>query len=383
MKLYTYISCWNEHGGAPGLGLHELNTQSGEIHFVRQLDNSLSLNATYLDRDRDILYIDNETAVLPGEFTGGGGRVMAYQIDRTDGSLTELGTAMTFCPNPAWPQVDGTGKFLLVANHSGFGTATKIVEREDHTYSYELVYDDAAIELFALEEDGKPGALLDVVKHEERVKGRALHSHPHCIVPAPGKNLYVVADKGECKIYCYAIDYERRRLLRKGTPYMLPEGSAPRYCVFHPTKPWFYVNQERNMDICCFSYEDNGTVRLLGTVSTLPADSVQPEGILYEQQGFLISSDGRYLYSVLNGPDQIAVFEIDEASGMARLIQNAPVEGKWPRGAAFSPDGHLLVVSCLVSGDVVTYFVGNDGRLAPTGHRSMQKGGSYVTILPE
>lgn len=69
--------------------------------------------------------------------------------------------------------------------------------------------------------------------------------------------------------------------------------------------------------------------------------------------------------------------------GMPRLEANVRVQGKWPRGAALSPDGKLLTVSCLVSGDVLTYRIGENGIPAATGHKSVQKGGSYITLLPQ
>ncbi len=382
MKLFMYVSGWAEHGGAPGLGLHELDTESGEVRLVKMLDETTSFNASCFDAARDVLYIDNECVTLPEHFAGGGGRVFAYAVDRETGALKELSCARSLCPNPAWPQPDPTGNYLLLANHSGFNAVTRVVRKPDGDFDYEIVYDDATLNLYRLKEDGSIGNLVDVVKHEARVPGRPLHSHPHCIVPVPGKNLYAVADKGESNVRLYTLDYEREKLIPVGEPLPLPAGSAPRYIVFHPTLPLFYVNQERNMNVVCVRYDEGGALELAGSVSVLPEGTVQPEGVLYEQQGFLIHPDGKHLYSVLNGPNAVAVFALDEA-GMPSLLANVPVDGVWPRGAAFSPDGGLLIVSCLVSGDVLTCRLGEDGIPVPTGHRSVQKGASYVTVLPE
>lgn len=381
MIKYVYISGWKEHGGAPGLGLHMLDTDTGELRFLKMINDSDSLNATAVDVERNLLFVDNETAVLPGEFTGGGGRIFCYRIDRETGELTPLNEVPTFCPNPAWPQLDPTGNYLIVANHSGFGTATKIVEQPEGGYGYELVYDDAAVELFRRNAGGTPGELIHVVKHDKRVPGRALHSHPHCFVPAPGKNFYVVTDKGEGAVYLYRINYETERLEQIGEPYALPGSSAPRYCVFHPTLPYFYVNQERNMAVCCFRYEEGGQIELLGSTGTLPEGFAQPEGVLFEQQGFLMHPNGKTVYSILNGPNAVAVLDVDEKSGLLHLRHTVPVDGVWPRGVALTKDGKWLLVSCLQSGDVLSYRVEVDGDLTPTGCRSVQKGGSYVTIL--
>lgn len=382
MKLFAYISGWAEHGGAPGLGLHEVDTESGEIRLLKMLDESTSFNASCFDEERGVLYIDNECVTLPEHFVGGGGRVLAYKVDRANGDLTLMNAVPALCPNPAWPQLEPERQFLLLANHSGFNAVTKVVRKEDGSFGYEIVYDDATLNLYRLNEDGSIGAVADVIKHEAIVPGRPLHSHPHCIVPAPGKNLYAVADKGESNIRLYTVDYENEKLKPVGSPLQLPVGSAPRYIVFHPTLPYFYVNQERNMNMVCVRYDEDGTLELVKSVSVLPEGVTQPAGVLYEQQGFLIHPNGKFAYSILNGPDAIAVFSIGE-DGLPSLEANVSVPGKWPRGAAFSPDGKLLIVSCLVSGDVVTYRIGKDGIPVATGYKSMQKGGSYITVLPE
>lgn len=382
MKLFAYISGWAEHGGAPGLGLHELDTESGEIRLLKMLDESTSFNASCFDGERGVLYIDNECVTLPGHFAGGGGRVFAYRADRADGSLTQISAVPSLCPNPAWPQLEPEGRFLLLANHSGFNAVTKVTRKEDGSYGYEIVYDDATLNLYRLNEDGSIGAVVDVVKHEAVVPGRPLHSHPHCIVPVPGRNLYAVADKGESSIRLYTLDYENEKLKPVGSPLLLPAGSAPRYIVFHPSLPYFYVNQERNMNMVCIRYGGDGTLEPVKSVSVLPEGVSQPAGVLYEQQGFLIHPNGKYVYSILNGPDAIAVFSVG-GDGMPCLEANVSVQGKWPRGAALSPDGRLLIVSCLVSGDVLTYWIGENGMPAATGHKSMQKGGSYITLLPQ
>ena len=98
-KIYLYISRWAFHGGAPGLGLFSFDTQTGELEFLRHLNETVSLDPTYLDEEKKILYICNEANLV--EETGyDTGRVYAYRIDPEDGSLEELFRQDTYCPFP-------------------------------------------------------------------------------------------------------------------------------------------------------------------------------------------------------------------------------------------------------------------------------------------
>ena len=50
-KIYLYMSRWAFHGGAPGLGLFSFDTQTGELEFLRHLNETISLDPTYLDEE--------------------------------------------------------------------------------------------------------------------------------------------------------------------------------------------------------------------------------------------------------------------------------------------------------------------------------------------
>ena len=56
-KIYLYMSRWAFHGGAPGLGLFSFDTGTGELAFLQHLNETISLDPTYLDEEKKILYI--------------------------------------------------------------------------------------------------------------------------------------------------------------------------------------------------------------------------------------------------------------------------------------------------------------------------------------
>ena len=63
-KIFLYMSRWAFHGGAPGLGLFSFDTQTGELEFLRHLNETISLDPTYLDEEKKILYICNEANLV-------------------------------------------------------------------------------------------------------------------------------------------------------------------------------------------------------------------------------------------------------------------------------------------------------------------------------
>lgn len=390
-KTYVYISSWNEFVGTPGIGLLEYNPENGALKKIADLEETLTCNCTALDKEKNILYITNEVKFNPDVkyVKGGGGKIYAFKINPADGTLTQISRVDACCPCPAYISIDPTGKFLVCANHSSYNAVTKAVQREDGTWGWEMEYDDATVDLFELNEDGTIGALVDVSKHVCRKEVFMLHSHPHSAVWDPSGKMFACCDKGDDKIYMYRIDYENKKLVQTCTPYQDRPFSGPRYCAFHPTKPFFYANHESKMFVSAFRYGENGELELINTVDTIPEGYPLPEikgflpGQKPGQQAFVMSSDGKYIYNVVNGngADAVAVFAVDQETGALSEIQYLPVDGKWARGFALSPDEKFAVVSCLDNeGAVLSFAVGEDGRLTPTGAHESVPGGSFVTF---
>ena len=53
--------------------------------------------------------------------------------------------------------------------------------------------------------------------------------------------------------------------------------------------------------------------------------------------------------------------------GIPAVKQNIPSGGNLPRGINISPDGRFLVSGNMVSGDITTFFIHENGMLESTG----------------
>ena len=102
--------------------------------------------------------------------------------------------------------------------------------------------------------------------------------------------------------------------------------SESRYCVFHPTKPYLFVNHEHSgngkMMVSAFHYNEDGELELINKVDCLPKDTSAKCG-----QGFCISKDGKYLYNLLNGYDAVAVYKVGEDGLLTQTEYTAFLQG--------------------------------------------------------
>lgn len=383
---YMYISQWGMHGGEPGLSLYSFDPQSGVMEPVRQLDGRHSFGCSLIDEKKMVLYVCNECDRFP-ESAMNSGRVYCYRIDRASGELTLLNYAETYCPFASYLNLDPSGKFLMVSNHS-WDSFTTTVERDgDGTIRPVLHCNDSLVNLFAINEDGIIGPMVDYAKHgaegEYRISllGRPQIPHPHCVMRSPSGALYAVCDKGDGHLYLYSMENGKLKLLSK-TLTDTPQ-SEPRYCAFHPAKPYLFVNHEHTpgdrITLSTFRYQEDGTVEKVGSFYADVGDR-EPQEAPRQQQGMCISPDGRFLYTQAHGYNLLLVLAVDGETGLLTQIQAVPIRGTWPRSVTMSPDGRFLISTCL-GGQITVYEVLPDGTLTDTGCHRQCRGAGYVSFL--
>ena len=377
-KMFVYISCWEHLGGAPGIGIYAFDKETGALEPLDVVRKDLSCGTTFVDERRGILYMCIEEEDHPAYRKGGGGRIIAFRPDPETGALTQIDEAATLCPNPTYMCMSADGRYLVVSNHSSHNAVTKVARGEDGKFHNQVVFDDSIIDLFEIHEDGTIGDILDVAYHfGESV--RRLHPHPHCAVMSPSDSFVVVCDKGNDRIYTYSIDREREKLCLCGEPFQDISGSSPRYCCFHPTLPYLYVNYEGIEQVGIFRYEETGKLSFVAYVNGVPADCEYPKG--KGQSGILMHPSGKYVYDIFKMTASIAVFRVDEETGLLSQIQYMQSQEERLRAFQLSPDGKFLIATCIKSGGIETFAVGPDGLLSPTGHRQELHGAAYVTFF--
>lgn len=381
MRTYVYVSSWKKSSSDFGLSCYQFNSQTGELQFVEKVEKDVVFNVTCFDERRSLLYAVEEEENLPGvRGGGGGGRVFVFKVNPDTGTLTKVCCKETWCSSPAYLTLDATGEFLMVANHGSKAVVTKVGQDPFGNYYPIVEHDDSTVELFSVNEDGTIDRLLDVVKHVgSGPEKRQVIAHPHSTVMSPSGKLFAVCDKGNDTVRMYKIDREKGKLILPKHIYKHKEATLPRYCVFHPEKPWFYHNNENTTDFNAFTYDEDGFLSELCTCDTMPDDQQMKEKVL-EQQDLSMDREGRYIYDIVRGPNVVAVLEVNQEDGSVKAIQYQPIPGKWPRGCTISPNGKFLLVCSLGSEQIIVYAIGADGRLTETGNVYPNAAAAYATF---
>lgn len=379
-QAYLYVSSYKTSSSEFGLSGYLFNEENGELEFIETVEKETPFNVTHFDSKRGLLYALVEDENLPGLRGGGGGRIFVFRIDPVSGKLTKICVKETWCSNPSYLTLDQTSSYLVVSNHGSKSAVTKIGEDPYGNYYPMVEYDDAAVELFSVNEDGTVDKLLDVAKHSGcGPEKRQVFAHPHSAVMSPCGSLFAVCDKGNDTVRMYRIDREKNKFIQPEHIYKHSPASLPRYCLFHPNKPWFYHNNENNAVFYAFRYQKNGLLRPNGECSAMPEGAAMKESIL-EQQGLVMDHRGRFIYDVVRGPNLVAAFEVDQENGSVKPIQYRPVDGVWPRGCAISPNGRFLLVCCLGDEKIIEYAIAPEGSLQETGREYFNAGAAYMSF---
>lgn len=365
--------------GAGGITQYSFHPDTGQLQKIRTMHEDISFNVSYLDETKDILYALSEVPDLPSLRFGGGGCVYAFHLDRETGGVKKTDIQPLYCSNPCNLTLDAEGTYMVVTGHGTRNYVTRLEQDAFGRYSPVVLTDDTPVLLLSMNPDGSVGPILDADRHTgSGPTGKQLTAHPHCAVRSPSGKLFAVCDKGTDRIYLYRIDRETHKLILCSEPAAVPPGTQPRYCVFHPTLPVLYLNTENSTQLYVYRYTEDGQLSFLNTYEALQA---QPSGKgNVEQQGLCMHPSGQYLYDVINGPNRIAVFHIHPSDGSLALIQNQAVDYDWPRGAAISPDGRFLAAACVRGQKAVTFRIGDDGTLTPTGCACHQPNAAYATF---
>ena len=355
-----------------GFGIYKYDAKTGALKLIKTgVMGNVAVGATSVDAKRNVLYCNDERMTHKPENgdNGRGGLIYAMKIDPKTGELTELNHQPSYATLPSYTAVDAEGKYLIATNYTNDTPVTRMVKDGSGKYSIGEDYGDVPTVLYKLNSDGSIGDVVDAYLHSGSGPDKGQQSHPrvHSVMMSPSGNLFAACDKGSDLVYFFRINKKTEKLeLADGQPYKTFAGSMPRYSVFHPTKPFFYMNHERNkLAVSAFSYTEDGKLEFIQAVDVLP-EGVEADKKM-KQSDIRIHPSGRYIYSLVRGLDAVSVFAVDDKTGKLELIQSQKLEkGSSPRGCNVSPDGKFFYVAETSLKKVAVLAIGKDGKLSPT-----------------
>ncbi len=336
-EILVYIGTYTG-GDSEGIYVYKLDLSCGSLEYSSKIAGVDNPSFLAMDPAQRYLYAVNEQAP--------DGRVSAFAIDPDSGALSFLNQQPSGGSLPCYLVVDQSGKFVLLSN-----------------------YGSGSLAVFSIEDDGRLGALTDLVRHQgssvdaERQQG----PHAHCVVfDRSGRHAFS-ADLGADEVKIYHFDATAGKLRPGNPPSVETEpGVGPRHFTFHPGGKFAYLINELGSTMSAFTYDETkGMLAQIQTLSTLPQAFTG-----YNHSADLhLEPSGKFLYGSNRGHDSIAIYGIDESSGRLTHIGNEPTRGGGPRNFAIDPSGTFLLAANHDSDNVVTFRLDRkSGKLEATGH---------------
>lgn len=358
-KTYALVGNWHYVPGPRGYSVFRYEPENGEMELLETVLEDVAAGQQCIDAEKGIAYVVNEIGDIRGQ-VGGGGYILALKIDAETGHPVVLNEKKSLSPAPSYFCLDRSKQFGIAVHHSGFGHVTKIRRDAKGRFDSVTEFDDAAVVLFRICEDGRLGEVCDVyIARGDGPSGSHMLSHLHSVVREPAGEVFLVCDKGLDKIFSFKIDREKGKLVLLNE-FNIEAGCCPRYGAFHPALPIFYSNNEKCPDI--FTFRCDQETGELTRLAVTGMQSAENAGKPSEASDIAVHPNGKYLYVSDRGTDMICIFDIDEDGGL-HLRENIPSGGKNPRGFSFSPDERFFVVANSDTASLAVFRIGEDGSL--------------------
>lgn len=338
-KNYMIIGTYTGTG-SKGIYVRAFDKSSGASTAVDSVESS---NPSFIaiHPKGTMIYAVNENADAGGK----GGGVTAFAFNKKTGALTSRGSQSSEGNHPCYIALDRTNRWLAVGNYSTGNFAVLPVKK-----------------------DGSMDAAIETIQHKgSGPDKRQANAHVHSTQFSTNNRFLVVNDLGIDKVIIYRFN-EKSGQLQQHAVVNIAAGSGPRHIAIHPLLGYAYLLNELTGSINAFSFDTK-----FMQLSPLQTISSVPEGF----KGFAgsadihISSDGKFLYASNRGDaNHIAIYAINQKTGLLTLKGHQPVLGKAPRNFSIDPSGRFLLCANQDSNEIVVFSRNKKtGLLTDTGKR--------------
>lgn len=319
-KFVAYVSSYTTgSGNSYGIHVYDVDMENGRFIPKHQINITNSSYVT-ISHNRKYLYSITDYGVE------------AYKITR-GGSLKVLNRAPINGMRGSYLSTDYTDSWLFVAG-----------------------YHDGKITVLRLNHDGTIGEITEEIYHRGMgsVAERNFRPHVQCVKMTRDNRFLCAADLGLDHINVYRFDPVNGKLKQVDIVHGELE-SAPRHLKFSKDGKYMYVVNEMKNTIDVYSYslieDDNPEFERIQTISTLnnyhAADAAA--------SALNLSDDFKYLISSNAGDNSVAIFNIDQQTGMLSKCLCLPVSGDYPKDCVLFPDNKHLV-SLNHESNTMTFF---------------------------
>ncbi len=305
-KYVAYVSTYTRNAEI-GIHVYDVDVKAGRF---TEKDKVKITNSSYLTISHNGKYLYAIT-----DFG-----VDSYKVKR-DGTLESIGKASINGMRGCYLSTDYEDKFLFVAG-----------------------YHDAKVTALRINDDGSVGEITDEIFSAGlgSIIERTYLPHVTCTKMTRDNKFLCVCDSGMDQVKIFAFDHTTGKLKYKEMIHC-DQNSAPRYIKFHKNGKFAYVMNENSckVDIYSYSEKDNDPdFEKIGSVSTINED-YQTTGSISCAMKF--SADHKLLMCSVAGSNSVAIYKVDEKTGLLDKRLCLPVSGDYPKDVAFFPDSKHIV----------------------------------------
>ena len=319
-KYVAYVGTYT-HGSSQGIYIYDVDVEEGTLSQRKVVPLN---NSSYIVRSKSGKYL----------YSIADEGVAVFEI-LADGDLKYINKVDIDGMRGCHLSVDADGKYLFVAgSHDGKVTVV-------HTHR-----------------DGRLGSVMDGIFHRGTgsVAERNFKPQVSCVVPTPENNYLCAVDNGIDQVVIYRINKKTDKLERVEI-IRCRRDSGPREIVFSENGKFAYIIYELSNEVGVYAYQDSEKgpqFEEIQLVSTL-AEELDP--MHDAAQALTLSPNGKYLMASTAGDNSIAMFAINNKTGMLERKMALPISGEYPKDMMFFPDEKHIAVVNHASNSITTFKI--------------------------
>lgn len=335
-----YIGTYSENN-SKGLYVLSFNREKLSTKTIQTVQDKKSPTFLALHPEKKFLY----AAYREGKDENDpAGTIVAYAIDEKTGKLSKINQVSSVGASPCHISVDPSGQVVFVSHYQGGNLST-----------------------FKIQESGGISEAVSFVQHEgSSVHPNQTKPHMHAMIPSMDGNWVYASDLGIDQILKYKVHPKKGSVGKNPKIFHTKAGSGPRHFIFHPNLPYAYSLEELSSTVGIYKVDQkNGDLSFLSRVPML-SPAIQSD---YNAAADIhLSVDRKWLYASNRGQDNLAIYQVNQQTGMLEPRGHVPSGGQHPRNFKVDEKGELLFVANMESDNVVIFDLQHQtGIPQPTG----------------
>jgi 6-phosphogluconolactonase len=324
-------------GSAPDISIFSLDVERAALEELETVPAGDNPSYLAVSDDRRYLYAANERSMS---------RVVAFEIDASDGGLREINRQDTLGNGAAHLAVHPSGDWVVVPHYNSGETVVLPVR------------DDGGISAVSATQRGPSGEPCENA-HQAVFDSTGAH----LFVPCLGSN------------YVLQMRFEQGELVLATPPTVAVPG-GPRHLALHPTLPFAYVLSELASTVTRLAYaREQGLLSepiSISSVESRPGSSAH----------IVVHPNGKFLYVSNRTENSLGLFSIDANDGQLTPVAFESGMISTPRDFTLDPSGGLLLSANQGTDQLLVFRIAaSDGRLTRESTVEVGARPSYVGVV--